>query len=476
MSHFYTADLDEVIYDTENKRPSDAVVATNQFDEVSAVFSDIAEEGKPLNMSRADFTGTFPTAPTDAEKIASDDVKTELETCYDEESDTLLGNVEGSLVYTDEMPTTGTDNGIDLIDLRGTDYDDKKWDVLLDELKVDEVTNMLANAGYNTAEILSIGKNATLDYDGPMGWSTWVTANSGEAVCIGFPAEEVLASTWSIDLAYAMGEMIGEQGLYNGFNGWYAPGMNTHRNAFAGRNYEYYSEDGFLAGTMAANEVSGAMQKGVYCYLKHFALNDKEDGRNGIATFANEQAIREVYLKPFELCVKNATCTIVYNNDDGESTTKEIKAATAIMSAYNRIGTTWAGANYGLMTQVLRNEWNFDGMVISDYFGGSAYMDTDQGVRAGNDLMLNTFADGSLTDTKSATGVTALRKAAHNVLYTVVNSNAMQGVTSGATIRYKLAGWQKTLIAGDVVVGVIVIAGVILIIKGKKKDAEIYVE
>ena len=465
----YTCTLDQEIYSGDNKRDSDAVAATNQFDEVSAMFTDTPETGKPLNMSRADFAGTFPTAPTAADAEAEPETKAELETVFDEETDPLLGNEEGSLAYAAEAPTTKADNGLSLIDLRGADYDDERWELLLDELDMSEVAPMLANAGYNTAEMLSVGKPATLDYDGPLGWSTWVSASGGEAICTGFPAEELLAATWNTDLAYQVGLMIGEQGLNNGFNGWYAPAMNTHRSAFAGRNYEYASEDGLLAGTITANEVSGAMQMGVFCYLKHFALNDKEDGRNGIATWANEQAIREIYLKPFEVCVKTAKATISYNDEDGVQQTREIRAATGIMSAYNRIGTKWSGANYGLMTQILRNEWGFDGAVVSDYFGGSAYMDTDEGLRAGNDLMLNTFADGSLTDSTSATAQTAMRKAAHNVLYMVVNSNAMQGIASGVTIRYDLAGWQKVMYACDAVVAVILIAGVALILRKKKK-------
>lgn len=468
-SRYFAADVDEVIYNEDNKRESDEVAATNRFDYVSEIFTDTVQEGSPLNMSRADFAGTFPTAPTDADMKANDEIKTALETTFDEKTDSLLGNVEGSKVYTDKMPTTKADNGLSLIDLRGIDFDDERWDLFLDELDMGEVANMLANAGYNTAEMLGVGKSATIDYDGPMGWSTWVSANGSDAICLGFPAEEMLAATWNTDLAYQMGLIIGEQGLYNGFNGWYAPAMNTHRNAFAGRNYEYYSEDGYLAGTMAAREVSGTMEKGVYSYIKHFALNDKEDGRNGMAVFANEQAIREIYLKPFEECIKKATTTITYNDADGNSTTKEMKAATAIMSSYNRIGTIWAGGTYALMTQVLRSEWGFDGMSISDYFGGSAYMDPDLGTRAGNDIMLNTFADGSLTDTTSATGVTVMRNAAHRVLYTVANSNAMQGVVSGATITYKLAGWQKALIAGDIAAAAIFLGGLVLVIRGRKK-------
>ena len=470
-SKCFTQTLNEKVYSGENKRASDLVTAVNQFEGVSAVFTDAPQAGAPLNMSRADFAGTFPTAPTDADLTAEDDIKTALETNFSEETDPMLGNVEGSLVYTTQAPTTGASNGLALIDLRGADYDDPLWDDLLDQLNMSEVANMLANAGFNTAELANMGKPATLDYDGPMGWSTWVSANGDSAVCIGFPAEEVLAATWNEDLAYDVGLMVGEQGLYNGFDGWYAPAMNTHRNAFTGRNYEYFSEDGLLAGKMAAKEVSGAAEMGTFSYLKHFALNDKEDGRNGIAVFANEQAIREIYLRPFEICIKEAKANIAYNDSEGNSTSREMNAATAIMSAYNRIGTKWSGATYGLMTQILRNEWGFRGAVVSDYFGGSAYMDTDEGLRAGNDMMLNTFADGSLTDSSSATAIMAMRKGAHNILYMVVNSHAMEGIASGSSIHYALAGWQKVLIGGDVAIGVLLAAGVACLIAKKKKTA-----
>ena len=464
----YTHDFDAWVFDKDNKRSTDLIAATNQFDDVSAEFVDVPTEGKPLNFSRADFAGTFPTAPTEADMTAEDYIKTAHETVYDENTNKETGNVEGSVAYTDKMPTTKANNGIQLISLRGLDYNDPAWDLLLDELDMSTVANMLANAGYNTAELTDIGKPATLDYDGPMGWSTWVSASGKDAICLGFPAEEVLAATWNEALAEEMGEIIGEQGLYNGFNGWYAPAMNTHRNAFAGRNYEYYSEDGLLAGKMAALEVSGVMKYGSYCYLKHFALNDKEDGRNGIATWANEQAIREIYLKPFEVAVKEAKADVNYYDEDGKLQTSTIKAATAIMSSYNRIGCTWSGARYGLMTTILRDEWGFNGAVLTDYYGGSAYMDPDSGIRAGNDLMLNTFADGSLSDQKSATGVAAMRRAAHNTLYMVVNSNAMQSIVPGSTVTYQLATWQKCLIAGDIVAAAIVILGIVLILKKRK--------
>ena len=467
---YFANELEEAVFSGDAKRSTDLVAATNQFDDVSAEFTDVATEGKPQNFTRADFAGTFPTAPTEKDMEAEDYIKTAHETVYDENTDEFTGNVEGSVAFTADMPTTKADNGIQLVNLRGLDYNDPAWELLLDELDMTEVANMLANAGYNTAELLKVGKPATIDYDGPMGWSTWVSANGGDAVVIGFPAEEVLAATWNVELANEMGQIIGEEGLFNGFNGWYAPAMNTHRNAFAGRNYEYFSEDGLLAGKIAASEVSGAMKYGTYCYLKHFALNDKEDGRNGIATWANEQAIREIYLRPFEITVKEAKSDVDYYDADGNLQTSTIGAATAIMSSYNRIGCTWSGARYGLMTTILRDEWGFNGAVLTDYYGGSAYMDPDSGVRAGNDLMLNTFADGSLSDQSSATGVAAMRRAAHNTLYMVANSNAMQGIVPGSTVSYKLATWQKCLIAGDVVAAVIVILGITLIVK-KRKNA-----
>ncbi len=469
--HYYSNELSEKVFDEANKRESDMVAATNQFDEVSAEFVDAFTEGKPLNFSRSDFAATFPTAPGALDIEAEDHIKEALESVFDENTNEKTGNVNGSLVYEPAMPVTGASNGLSLINLRGLAYDDPKWEDLLDQLTVDEVTGMLSNAGFNTAEIISIGKPATLDYDGPMGWSTWVSANGADAICIGFPAEEMLAATWNVDIARQMGELVGEQGIYNGFNGWYAPAMNTHRNAFAGRNYEYYSEDGLLAGKIAASEVSGAMNYGVYTYLKHFAVNDKENGRNGIATWLNEQALREIYLRPFEITVKEAKANISFYDENNVLQTKEIPATTAMMSAYNRIGTVWSGAQYGLQTQILRNEWGFRGAVESDYFGGSAYMDPDSGIRAGNDLMLNTFADGSLSDTASSTGVASIRRAVHNTLYMVVNSNAMQGIVPGSTVSYKLSGWQKALIAGDIVAAAVVMIAVLMIIKKKKNAA-----
>ncbi len=451
----------------KNGKSSDKTAVTNQFDDVSAIFKDTEQKGYALNMSRSDFKTTFPTAPT------SDDANVDI---------TLgeFGTIRSGLKpyankndSNDVMPTTGASNGLSLIDLRGIDYDDKSWDLLLDQLTDKEYkdsTNYLANNAYNTAQMVSVGKPATIDHDGPQGFSVLFGAKPDACA---YMSEPLLAATFNVELAKEMGVAVGEEALALGFHGWYGPAMNTHRSAFAGRNFEYYSEDGVLGGKIASAVVSGAADKGVFAYIKHFALNDQESNRiTNLCTWANEQAIREIYLRPFEICVKNAKTTINYISDEnGTMSTKEINATTAMMSSFNRIGTTWAGGYTNLMTNVLRNEWNFHGAVISD-FSMYSYMPSDQGMRAGTDMQLTwkkTFAD-----TDSATSRIALRKAYHNLFYMVANSNAMQGIAPGTIISYTLSGWQIGLISGTVVLSTALTAGVVWVIfrtiKNSKKE------
>ena len=451
----------------KNGKSSDKTAVTNQFDDVSAIFKDTEQKGYALNMSRSDFKTTFPTAPT------SDDANVDI---------TLgeFGTIRSGLKpyankndSNDVMPTTGASNGLSLIDLRGIDYDDKSWDLLLDQLTDKECkdsTNYLANNAYNTAQMVSVGKPATIDHDGPQGFSVLFGAKPDACA---YMSEPLLAATFNVELAKEMGVAVGEEALALGFHGWYGPAMNTHRSAFAGRNFEYYSEDGVLGGKIASAVVSGAADKGVFAYIKHFALNDQESNRiTNLCTWANEQAIREIYLRPFEICVKNAKTTINYISDEnGTMSTKEINATTAMMSSFNRIGTTWAGGYTNLMTNVLRNEWNFHGAVISD-FSMYSYMPSDQGMRAGTDMQLTwkkTFAD-----TDSATSRIALRKAYHNLFYMVANSNAMQGIAPGTIISYTLSGWQIGLISGTVVLSTALTAGVVWVIfrtiKNSKKE------
>ena len=446
------------VYSGGNHRASDHAAVTNQFDDVSAMFTDTPTEGYALNMSRADFAGTFPTAPTGADMTASDAV------------------IEGYQVYKAaghedpeaEEPATGADNGLSLIDLRGLPYDDPSWDLLLDQLEEKDMVKLVLNGMYATVEMSSIGKPATEDYDGPAGINSYMTSLS----CTSYPSEVVIASTWNADLAYRMGVMVGNEAIDNGVTGWYAPAMNIHRSPFGGRNFEYYSEDPFLSGVMGAATVSGASSKGVYCTVKHFAVNDQETNRvnNGVSSWVNEQAMREIYLRPFEYTVKNARQTVNYISDElGTMSQQEMAGCTAVMSSYNRLGATWAGGSEALMQTVLRDEWGFEGLAITD-FDLYEYMYPDQAIAAGTDLILSTDAMKSLEDTSSPTALNNLRESCHDILYTVVHSNAMNGIVPGTIISYTAAPWETGLMIADVVVAVLLAAGVAWVIIRVKKN------
>ena len=446
------------VYSGGNHRASDHAAVTNQFDDVSAMFTDTPTEGYALNMSRADFAGTFPTAPTGADMTASDAV------------------IEGYQVYKAaghedpeaEEPATGADNGLSLIDLRGLPYDDPSWDLLLDQLEEKDMVKLVLNGMYATVEMSSIGKPATEDYDGPAGINSYMTSLS----CTSYPSEVVIASTWNADLAYRMGVMVGNEAIDNGVTGWYAPAMNIHRSPFGGRNFEYYSEDPFLSGVMGAATVSGASSKGVYCTVKHFAVNDQETNRvnNGVSSWVNEQAMREIYLRPFEYTVKNARQTVNYISDElGPMSQQEMAGCTAVMSSYNRLGATWAGGSEALMQTVLRDEWGFEGLAITD-FDLYEYMYPDQAIAAGTDLILSTDAMKSLEDTSSPTALNNLRKSCHNILYAVAHSNAMNGIVPGTIISYTAAPWESGLMIANCVVAVLLAAGVIWMIIRIKRN------
>ena len=400
---------------------------TNQFPELDAYM-----EANCTKLSRADFAGTWPTT-TDDKTAASVGVELAM---YDAAS---------AVNPDDVMPTSGATNGLQLIDMRGLDYDDPQWELLLDQLTVEEIVAVLNDGAYNTAEIASIGKPATSDPDGPQGFTSLMGSTGNAAYC----SEYLMAQTWNPELMYRMGEMIGEEALASGYNGWYAPAMNTHRSPFAGRNFEYYSEDGVLGGKLAAATVSGAASKGCYAYLKHFALNDQESYRTShLCTWATEQAVREIYLKPFELAIKDSANELKYIADaEGTVATKTVSGCTAVMSSFNFVGNTWAGGHRGLCTGVLRDEWGFNGFVITD-FNLYDYMNKNQAFYAGTDHHLTYSAwSGSIADTTSATAVLAMRQSIKNILYTVANSNAMNGVAPGTVFVYGLATWQIALYA-----------------------------
>ncbi len=364
--------------------------------------------------------------------------------------------------YSNTMPTQSQkelseqDTQIKIWDLVGKDYNDKTWDEFMNQLTVEQMANLIGIGNYQTTEVENVGKPKTIDADGPMGFAVFMSASGEPSVydtCY-YASECVLGATWNTELAYEFGKMIGNEGLVgnerNGnvpYSGWYAPAMNLHRSQFGGRNFEYYSEDGYLSGKIAASVVKGAREKGVYTYCKHFALNEQETNRDttGLITWANEQAMREMYFEPFELCVK-----------EGETM--------AMMSSFNRLGTTWAGGSYNLLTKLLREEWGFKGMVITD-FNLTTYMNVDQMIRAGGDLNLSPGKFPS--STSSATDVTVIRQAAKNIMYTIANSNAMNGMGPGVVWGYTTPWWVTCLIVIDAVT--FVFAG-LMIIATKSKD------
>ena len=414
---------DTVTYDSDsNTHNGDKTVATNQFDDVA---------GDVTYLSRADHFANYKeatAAPTNFKM--SDKAK---ETFYNNSNYDPKKFDKDS----DKMPTTGAKNGLKLSDMYGKDYDDADWDKLLDQLTFDDMDNLIANGGYGTQAVKSVGKIQLTDADGPASLNNNFTGVGS----IGFPASTAFACTWNKDLAKQFGEMIGDMAHDMHVAGWYAPAMNIHRNAFSGRTFEYFSEDSLLSGVMASSEISGAKSKGVYSFMKHFALNDQETKRTEmLCTWTNEQAMREIYLKPFEMSVKEG-------------------GAQAVMSSFNYIGNTYAGGNNALLNTVLRDEWGFKGFVLTDYFGGYGYQNGDQEIRNGNDSMLATTKITNHITDKSATSVKAMRQAAHNILYTAANSwQYANGEPKVATPIWKTAMYVAWGVTAVLVIGLEIVA------------------
>ena len=435
--------LDEVSYTFDNDVEF-TEEASNHFEDYAA--------GDITYLSRADGFANYEEATSAPNNFAMD-----ADTKNDVKSNTNAGyDAKASNNKDDEMPTTEADNGLTLADLTGKDYDDAKWDKLLDQMSVKDMVNLVNVGGWQTVEVESVGKKATSDCDGPAGLSNFITGNYGTA----FPAEVLMAQTWNQELAAEIGEALGQEYANADNYGWYGPAMNTHRSVFAGRNFEYYSEDGVLAGKFASAEVNGAAKYGVYPYIKHFALNDQETNRCSILmTYSNEQAIREIYLKPFENVVKN------FDFDNN---------VLGVMTAYNWIGTKPAYANSELLQDVLRGEWGFVGLVITDYNGSYGYQNTDASIKNGGDLMLGYgSAESNKVDTKNATVVTALRKASKNILYTVANSGYYldpSAQTSG------MSNMTKLFVKIDIISAIIIIVLEILLILIFKRKSKAEIE
>lgn len=417
---------DTVTYDTDsNTHNGDKTAATNVFDEANGDVNYLSRANQFANYAEATAAPTNYSMP--------DDVKATF---------TNNGNYDPTKSdnASDEMPTTGAKNGVRLIDLRGKSYDDPQWDSLLDELTFDEMDTLIADAGYQNAAIKSIGKIRLSDVDGPAALKDNFTGVSS----IGLPSNIVLACSWNKDLAREFGQNIGDMAHEMQVSGWYAPSVNIHRSAFGGRNFEYFSEDPVLTGDLAAQQVLGADDRGVYSFTKHFALNEQETQRNGqLCTWADEQAIREIYLRPFETIVKA----------DGD--------AQAMMGAFNYIGNLYASAHTGLNNTVLRGEWGFRGFVETDYFSGTnyGYQTGDQAIRGGTDAMLATTSTTNHITDKSATSVKAMRTAAHNILYATVNSwRYADGEPTESMAAWKVAAITTGVVLGLLLAGLEVLA------------------
>lgn len=422
----------DIIYNDENdgKRSTDKVAATNQFDDARGKVTYLSRENGFANYEEAT------AAPGNVEMT-------------EEEMQVYIAkNTFDAADYDDpdaEMPTTGADNGLTIQDMKGLDYDDEKWDKLLDQLTVDEMSTLVADGGFHMVGIDSVNSPETTDCDGPAAISSNFNSSiKGSA----FPSAVVIASTWNKELAKERGTQMGKECNELGVTGWYGPAMNIHRSAFSGRNFEYYSEDGTLSGFMGGNEVAGATEQGIMTYVKHFAMNDQETNRtNGLCTWATEQSIREIYLKGFERAFK-----------DGKSL--------AVMSSFNSIGARWAGSNSSLLQSVLREEWGFHGAVDTDAMDPLAdfYMDLNSGIRTGLTHGLSmTGGEGLIENTDQAGTVIALREAAHENLYAVANSNAMDKETG-------TPDWVKIFIGADVAVLLLLAIGEYLVIRNYRKE------
>lgn len=443
------------------------IEVVNAFDDVSAGI--FGTNTYASYVSRKDFEGTLRTAyMDDAERTLTDELKEKLDESikrkYTESDEGKPWEVTG-----DAPAVTPVNSGLSLKDmlydeagnyLGEVSFDDPRWETLLNEISLDEMKNLVGFGAFRTSEVKGVdgvvGKPLTVDSDGPSGFTSFLSESVIYGTCA-YQAECVMGSTWNVKLAEKMGELIGEEGLVGNekgdglpYSGWYAPAVNIHRSPFAGRNWEYYSEDGLLSGKFAASVIKGADKKGVYCYVKHFAVNDQETDReyNGILVWANEQSMREIYLYPFEIAVKEG-------------------GATGMMSSFNRLGMKWAGGSYALLTQVLRDEWGFHGSVITDY-SLNTYTHVDEMIRAGGDLFLTqdvkTF--GMEDD---ATQIAMLRRSTKNILYMVANSSAMSISTDG----YLRPVWQIVMICVDIViVAALALWGVFAVRSVKKKEQQ----
>lgn len=394
-------------------------------------------------LTRSDWNATWPASPTDetrnapAELIAAIQDETHNNPTDFDSMEMPWFDAEITMKFRDFLPEETPEPTYKAI----VAYDDERWDTFLDQCNAAEMIDLVDKGGYQTVAMLEVGVPRTNEYDGPTGYVNFVNKEAVYDVAY-YPCEPIVAATWDQELVEEFGIVMGEEGIWGNakgdgapYTGIWAPGVNLHRSPFGGRNAEYFSEDPFLSGKMAAAEIRGLQSRGVFAGIKHFAANEQETHRsiNGDLSWLTEQTLRELCLRPFEIAVKEAE-------------------ARALMSSFNRIGTRWTGGDYRLLTEILRNEWGFKGLVVCD-FNTNLYMNSKQMAYAGGDLNLATTPH-SWCDSSDLADTIVLRNNVKNILYVLINSNAM----NGEVIGYNLAYWQILVIVIDCVIA----AGIIV--------------
>ncbi len=436
--------LDGNIFATSNDGEENFEI-TNEFDNSDLNKLDSSEQTITY-LSRSDWTGTFPKEPVSVKLTAGMSAE-------------MTGIKKYEITETDNaMPIMGAKGSMTLAQVIGKSYDDPSWNDLLNQVTYEEMAQLIGVGYHGTKALSSVAKPSTADENGPQGFTKKLTDVLGNSdTMTAYSDENIMAATFNVKLIEELGEQIGEDGLALGIYGLYGPAMDTHRSPYSGRNFEYYSEDGFLAGTIAAAEVKGIQSKGVYVYIKHFALNDSETHCRTYSIFSNEQAIREIYLEPFKHAVVEG-------------------GASNVMNSFARVGVVWAGAHEGLMTNVLRKEWGMAGFALTDYSNVGDTYDIKLGLLAGTDSW-DSSAEGKGSradellkweDKHDAALTLAMREATHRILFTVANSAAMNGVSATSKIILVIP-WWRGLIYGLFLTGVAGIVGSLIMLRRIQK-------
>ena len=424
---------------------------TNLFDDVDLSKYEGTKDQAITYLTRSDWIGTFPS--TVSLKITDQMWKDGLS--HDEADRKAMMETAKSRYWANaSMPAVGVTGTLNANMFAETEADDPSWNQLVSQIPYAEMTNLIYNGFHLTQPVPSIGLPGTNDENGPQGFTKSLTGGSS---AMAYTSEDVMAATFNLELIENMGKCIGEDFLHatdgsgTVFSGIYGPGTNIHRTPYCGRNFEYYSEDGWLSGQVAAIEVAAIQDRGVYVFTKHFALNDQEEGRYGISTWANEQAIRELYLEGFEGSVVRG-------------------GGMGVMSSFNRLGVTWSGAHHGLMTGILRDEWGMKGAAITDCAVMAAYMDYRLGVLAGQDLW-----DGYSTGMATLDGldndpaiVCAVQNAVKHIAYSITHSHAMN--VGNATIRTITPWWQLAIYSATGIMAVLTLGSAFMLIRSKKSS------